>query len=137
MKKYLFLLFLFIVYLLLIIRNNTLSKPVVYYDKKYKNGVCDLTLEFNNGINSKDIDKLFSNYNNEYYIYSIGLKDKEIKLSCDNISNCLKSIFDQEDNVFGMLNINNGFRINKINFITDKEKIIKYLNANEIVYEIK
>lgn len=137
MKKYLFLLFLFIVYLLLIFRNDISSKQVISYDDEHKNSICDITLEFDGGISSKDINELFDNYNDQYYIYNIGLNNKEIKLSCTEIVNCLKNVFEQEDNIFSMLNIYNGFKINKIDLIADKKEIIKYLNENDVVYKIK
>ena len=136
MKKYLFLLFLFIIYLLLTIIVNSRTKPVISYNKENES-VISILLKFEDGINSKKLSDLFNSYNNEYYIYNIKLKNENIDLSCNHVDSCLEEIFSQEDNYFGMLNITNGFKINEVEFLAYKDEIFYFLDKNKLVYEIK
>lgn len=137
MKKYFFLLFLFIIYLCLVINNKTLVEPVISYDDKYKDGVCDVTLEFEEGINSNHLVNLFNSYNDEYYIYGLSLKNKNLKLSCTNIENCIKNVYEQEDEFFSLINISSGFKVEEINFLAYENEVIKYLDDNNLAYKLK
>lgn len=136
MKKYLFLLFLFLTYILLILKNNLSTEPVISYDNESGN-VVDVVLKFEDGINSKILSNLFKNYDKEYYVYGINLDNEKIDLSCNKIDICLEEIFSQEDNDFSMLNITSGFKIDTVKFIAYKDEIVPFLDRNELVYEIK
>lgn len=136
MKKYLFLLFLFILYLLLTISTNLTTKSVISYNGENES-VISILLNFEDGINSKRLSNLFNSYDNEYYIYKIKLKNENINLSCNKIDICLEEIFSQEDNDFSMLNITSGFKIDTVEFIAYKDEIVPFLDLNKLIYEIK
>lgn len=136
MKKYLFLLFLFIVYIFLIISDR--SKPAIYYDDVNSYGVSTVDLTFEEGISSNNIDKLFSKYKDEYFITYMKLKnDDEYKLSCNNISKCIKDIYDEEDYYFNVTYISNGIIITKLTLIAYTDNITTFLNKNNIHYKLK
>lgn len=136
MKKYLFLLFLFIIYIFLIISDD--SKPVIYYDNANDYGVSTVDLTFEDGISSNNIEKLFNKYKDEYFIMYIKLKnDNEYKLSCNNINKCIKDIYDEENNYFNTTYISNGISITKMTLLAYNDKITDFLNENDIYYKIK
>lgn len=136
MKKYLFLLFLFTIYIFLIISNR--SKPVISYDDVNNYGVSMVDITFEDGISSNKLDKLFNKYSDEYLITNIKLKNNsEYKLSCNNIGKCIKDIYDEEDNYFNVTYISNGITITHMTLISYTDNISSFLNKNNIYYKMK
>lgn len=134
MKKYFFLLFLFIIYLVILLNNN--DTKYVNLNQNIDNHILDITLNFDSGINSNDLNKIFSEYNKEYYIKEISLSDEKIELSCDSFLVCVIDIFELKDDNFYNKYIVNGFKIKNINFITYKDDIISFLDNKKINYTI-
>lgn len=132
MKKYLFLLFLFFVYLMLVSFPKT-TKVLSYDDKKY--GVVNVTMSFEDGINSNDLKLLFDNYNKEYQVYNINVRDGDILVSCSDFDNCLKVVYELNNKDFEISYVVNGFRVNNVSFLAYKEEIDKYLYNKGIVYK--
>lgn len=129
--------FLFIVYIILILRNNTLIVPTISYEDRYNTGVSDIIIKFDNGINSKKLNELFKKYDSEYYVYRINFKNKDIKLSCNNINNCLKQVYEEENNIFNIIYNASGFKIDSVSLIAYEDEITSFLDKNNLVYEIK
>ena len=115
MKKYLFLLSLFIVYLFLVNKNDV--SPAISYENKYDGNVSDISIYFSNGINSNSIKKVFDGYNSDYYVYKIKLKDKDVAVSCSNIDSCLKEVYESEDKSFEILFLVTGFNVQEISML--------------------
>ena len=133
MKKYLFLLFLFILYIILITYHE--SKPVISYDNVHDYGVSSYNIIFEDGINSNKLIELFNNYDDEYLVTSIILSDKNnYKLSCNFIKTCISNINEQETEEFKINHIN-GFNISNITLISNSNKITNFLNSNDIYYK--
>lgn len=134
MKKYLFLIILFVIYVLLISFNKT--EPVLSYDSIDEVGVSEYYIEFKNGINSNNLDTIFNKYNKEYYITYIKIKnDNEYKTSCNYINNCIKDIYKQESNEFNTKYIN-GISITNLHLLAYKDEMSKFLDKNNIDYII-
>ena len=131
MKKYLFLLFLFLIYLGLTLQNK--SGYVLSYNDKNDLSVMDVSISFKNNINSNKLVKILNKYNNEYYIYEINGK---YKLSCNKIDRCIKDIYDEETSYFMEKYVASGFLINKVKLLGYKDEIIPFLNKNNFNYEI-
>ena len=129
MKKYLFLLFLFIIYLLICSVNDDKVVNVASYNKKYSTNTY--ILNFNNGINSKVFEDIIKNYEKEIYIYKIN----DTKGSCNNFNDCIKDIYTMNDYNFEINYIASGFKIDKIELISDYS-IEKFLDDNNINYII-
>ena len=135
MKKYLFLLFMLVVYILLLIRNNT--KNVANYNNlSNNNSTINIDIYFENGINSKKLVDEFKNYNYEYLIKNINIGNNSINLNCKLIEKCINNIYDMNDDDFYNKYIANGFRIEKLTIITDKNHIINYLKNKYYLYRI-
>ena len=135
MKKYLFLLFMLVVYILLLIRNNT--KNVANYNNlSNNNSTINIDIYFENGINSKKLVDEFKNYNYEYLIKNINIGNNSINLNCKLIEKCINNIYDMNDDDFYNKYIANGFRIEKLTIITDKNHIINYLKNKDYLYRI-
>lgn len=134
MKKYLFLLCLFIVYLILIGRNSTTE--VISYDDKHNDGVIDVSIKFENGINSNKLNGLFKKYKQEYYVHGINTKKNKFNVSCYKIDECLKDIYNQEDNLFDANYVTHGFSINELNVMAYSDEMILFLNENNLEYKI-
>ena len=135
MKKYLFLLFMLVVYILLLIRNNT--KNVANFNNlSNNNSTINIDIYFENGINSKKLVDEFKNYNYEYLIKNINIGNNSINLNCKLIEKCINNIYDMNDDDFYNKYIANGFRIEKLTIITDKNHIINYLKNKDYLYRI-
>ena len=135
MKKYLFLLFMLVVYILLLIRNNT--KNVANYNNlSNNNSTINIDIYFENGINSKKLVDELKNYNYEYLIKNINIGNNSINLNCKLIEKCINNIYDMNDDDFYNKYIANGFRIEKLTIITDKNHIINYLKNKDYLYRI-
>lgn len=134
MKKYLFLLFLFFFYIILIARPKT--KEVVLYDDTNKSDVVILTLKFENGINSKDLNKIFELYDKEYFITKINTKSNDILVSCDKFSDCINDIYAQKESKFEEDTIASGFKIDKLTIISHNDYITSFLKKYDISYEV-
>ncbi len=135
MKKYLFLIGLFVVYLILSFNNK--SVPVLSYQNKYDDGVSTINIIFNDGINSKRMSDLFSKYKNEYYVEQIKLNSEEVSVSCTNINDCLNKIYDERSELFNVLYMPNGFSIKGISLLAYTDEIIPFLDQNNLIYTIK
>lgn len=133
MKKYLFLLLLLIIYLMLISFPKTAK--VTYYDNKKNSSIVTVMLNYENGINSKDLEKLFENYSKEYYVTKLKVNKKELDVSCSNITSCIDNVYKLSDPDFETNYIATGFKINKIYFLAYKQEIEKYLKAKDVTYE--
>lgn len=131
MKKYLFLMFLFIVYLW--VSNVSVTKPVISYEEPLKSSVRNVLIKFNNGINSKNLSNLFISYDEDYYVEKIN----NTFVSCDEINSCLKIIYDEKNEEFSNVYLANGFRVNEVNILTYLESIKTFLEANDINYELE
>ena len=131
MKKYLFLMFLFIVYLW--VSNVSVTKPVISYEEPLKSSVRNVLIKFNNGINSKNLSNLFISYDDDYYVEKIN----NTFVSCDEINSCLKIIYDEKNEEFSNVYLANGFRVNEVNILTYLESIKTFLEANDINYELE
>lgn len=135
MKKYLFLVGLFVVYLILSFNNK--SVPVLSYQNKYDDGVSTVNIIFNEGINSKSISDLFDGYKNEYYVEQIKLNSEDVSVSCTNINDCLNKIYDEHSERFNVLYMPNGFSVKEISLLAYTDEIISFLDKNNLVYTIK
>ena len=132
MKKYLFLLFLFFVYLILISNPKTIS--TFKEDNNYS--INEFYIYFNNGLNSKKIGSLLDGYSDDYLIKEIFIKNRKTSISCSNFKKCEKNIYDILDNEFEIKNIASGFKVDKMLIITNKEKIKHFLTLRNINYNI-
>ena len=133
MKKYLFLIFLFIIYLILNFSNKT--KKVISYDSNDKSSVSNITINFKNGINSNTLEKLFKKYNNEYYIKEIKGEKNMFDVSCNNIKICIKEIASENLDY----NINyfiSGFKVKSIKLLSYKDDFISFADINNLDYSI-
>lgn len=134
MKKYLFLLFLFIIYLALQFNNKT------EYSFSEVNGsnsnVIETELIFDNGINSKELNNLFNSYDGQFYIKEIYTLDNTYEVSCENYNECINQIFSFNDTSFNSKYITTGFSIKKIILLAYNDEIIPFLSNNGIVYKI-
>ena len=135
MKKYLFLVGLFVVYLILSFNNK--SVPVLSYQNKYDDGVSTVNIIFNEGINSKSISDLFDGYKSEYYVEQIKLNSEDVSVSCTNINDCLNKIYDEHSERFNVLYMPNGFSVKEISLLAYTDEIISFLDKNNLVYTIK
>lgn len=135
MKKYFFLIFLFIICLILNLNDNSTEK-VISYEEKSKEYIISINLDFNEGINSNKLNELFNKYDKEYYIRKISLNDEVLEISCKELSECIKETFNLKDNDFYNKYIVNGFKINNLNLIAYKDEIIPFLNNEKISYTI-
>lgn len=133
MKKYLFLLFLLLIYFILLLfpkTNNVLS-----YDDNGEKGVISVVINYDNGINSNDLKTFFDKYNKEYYVLKMEVNSDELLVSCSDFSSCISDVYKINDNDFEINYISTGFRINKVYFIAYKEEIEPYLNSKNVIYE--
>lgn len=129
MKKYLFLLFLFVIYLIIIIKPKTSN--VFLSNEMNKNGVSSYTINFDLGINSNDLKKIFDLYDNDFLITNIN----DFNVKCSNFNDCIKEIYEQENISFEINYLINGFKINSIEIIT-YDDINNFLFENKIVHSI-
>ncbi len=134
MKKYLFLLALFIIYLILIFRND--SMPVLSYKNRYDDNVSKVTLNFESGINSNKLKTIFSKYTNDYFIYNIKINNEYIGLSCTNVDTCLKNIYDEQDISFNTVYMANGFNVKELELLAYTDEILTFLKENNLSYKL-
>lgn len=133
MKKYLFLFFLLVIYFVLLLFPKT--ETVLSYDEK-EFGIVNVVIDFKNGINSNDLKLFFDNYDYDYKVLELNINDKNINVSCTYFSKCINDIYKFEDNEFSIKHLVNGFKINKVYFISDKETIENYLKDKNMTYKI-
>ena len=136
MKKYLFLLFLFIIYIVLTISNK--SMPALSYNDINNKGMIEYEISFKDGINSNKVIDLFNNYKDEYYINLIKLKNNtSYKLSCDNIKICINYIYKNESYDFNIKYLTSGFNISSVNLISYNLDVKSIFDDKNIEYTIK
>ena len=133
MKKYLFLLLLFLIYIMCIINSNAdkVSKEV----KTDNYGAVSVFIKYDKGINSFELKKIFDNYSDSYYITDFNINDNDILVSCSDFDSCINDIYSIYDSDFETKYIASGFRINSISFLAYKENIEDYLSKYDIVYK--
>lgn len=134
MKKYLFLLGLFILYLFLNFNNKT--EPVLSENNRYDNGVSEVTIKFNEEINCNNLEKKFSAYENDYYVNQMVIKDKTINISCNDFKKCIDDVYEEENNIFLINYISNGFSVKEVTFLAYTDEIIPFLNTNDFNYTL-
>lgn len=134
MKKYLFLLGLFILYLFLNFNNKT--EPVLSENNRYDNGVSEVTIKFNEEINCNNLEKKFSAYENDYYVKQMVIKDKTINISCNDFKKCIDDVYEEENNIFLINYISNGFSVKEVTFLAYTDEIIPFLNTNNFNYTL-
>ncbi len=134
MKKYLFLLFLLIIYLVLIKIPKTIN--VLSYDDNEKTGVVTVVIDYKNGINSNDLILFLNNYNNEYYVSNLKISNHEVSVSCDDFNYCVNEVYEYFDKKFLLDHLTTGFKVVSISFIAYKDEVEKYLQNNKVDYEI-
>lgn len=135
MKKYLFLFLMFIVYLCLLVKENT--KSVINYDTNNTNSsFVFVDIYFENGVNSKTLSNEFKEYKNEYLVKKISVNNKLIALNCEFMDKCINYIYDANDNTFYDKYIASGFKIDKLTLIASKDYIISYLKNKDYLYKI-
>ena len=126
MKKYLFLLFLLIIYFVININQDT--KEVLYEINDSDIYIGSYKLKFPLGINSNDLINKLSNYNNDILI----IKINNIDVKCEDINNCIKQFYDQKDEEFIIKNVSS-FKIDSIEFIADKQDINVFLEKEDLI----
>lgn len=134
MKKYLFLLFLFFVFLVLKLQNREIY--ALSYNDISNSYVVDLNLNFKSGINSNKLIELLNDYEDEYYIYMINYNTNISNITCSIVKECINDIYNIEDNKFIDNYLTNGFVIKNIKLLSYKDKILPFLEENNISYEI-
>lgn len=134
MKKYLFLLVLFIIYIGLLLFDDKSNDVVVLED--LQKGAYKVSIEFDNGINSNDLKALFDDYDKNYFVYLFLLNNKRLDLSCDSIEQCIKNVYDVNDNDFYLKYVTNGFKIDEVELIAYKDEILSFLNKNNLTYKL-
>lgn len=132
MKKYLFLLFLLFFYLFIINTNKT--ENVISYIDKNNQSVLDVTIMFENGINSKKLEGDFNKYKDEYFIYNIVVNKKEFNVKCSDIKSCINSIYAEESYLFDETYLATGFKVDSIKIIGYKNKLNDFLDYNNFTY---
>lgn len=134
MKKYLFLFGLFIVYLFLNFNNKT--ELVLSENNKYDNGVSEVTIKFNEGINCHNLEKKFRAYESDYYVKQMVIKDKTINISCNDFKKCIDEVYEEENNTFLINYISNGFSVKEVTFLAYTDEIIPFLDDNNFDYTL-
>lgn len=114
MKKYLFLLFLYLIYLLIILNKKDIQIVSLPIDNI--SSVRDITLRYENGINSYLLIDKFENYKN-YLVKTIELENNTYNLNCNKISDCINSIFEQENIDFTLKYNASGFKVKSITYL--------------------
>lgn len=136
MKKYLFLLFLFGFYLgLCLYKENVVSNVVSYKDIKI-NETNEFNIQFKNKINSYELNKMFSDFNFNYYITSLYINEDNTDIKCSDFNNCVKDVFSINDNYFYHKYIASGFNIDGFSIIAVSNDLISFLELNNLNYTI-
>lgn len=132
MKKYLFLLLLFVFYLILVTKREVTTPTFSISDDT--NSVKTVIIEFENGINSKNLVSDF-NINKDYYLVkNIELEDEKYNVNCIKIDECIKNIYEQEDNAFNTKYIASGFKIKSITYLIYDSFNSDKLYDNSVIY---
>lgn len=126
---------LFIIYLSIIFKSNDIM-PALSYEDKYNENVVNITANFETGINSKNIVELFNTISGNYYIYELSLNNERLSVSCVDIKDCITDIYNQENNLFEMLYITNGFSVKEVSFLAYASDAYPFLEKNNIVYKL-
>ncbi len=113
MKKYLFLLFLYLFYLFIILNKKDTKMVSLSIDDD--SCVKQVTLKYENGINSKNLLDVFSEYDN-YLITNIQLDNNIYDVRCEKISDCIKDIYQEESNLFYLKYGASGFKVDSITY---------------------
>lgn len=132
MKKYLFLLFLLLVYFILILKPKTTN--VLSYEDIKKDGVVTVMLDYKNGINSNSLITLLDDYNGDYYVSKLEINDADGYVSCSNIKKCIDDVFEINDTEFSTNYMASGFKINKAYLIVYKDEIENSALLNDVIY---
>lgn len=135
MKKYLFLLFLFCIYILLIIFPK--ADEVVSYNNVSTGSVVNLSLEFENGINSMNLNNLLNSYDEKYLIKKINIEDTNVNVLCDEFNKCVNQIYEQMNSDFEQKYLISGFKISSIDMISDKDYITNFFDNKNITYSFE
>lgn len=134
MKKYLFLLFLFFIYVFLSIYPKT--SEVVQYNT-YEHSILASQIEFPSGMNSNSLNNILKKYKKEYVVSNIDIGKTGINVLCEDFNNCINQIYEQCDSLFELNTLVSGFKINKINIITYNDYLVNFLDEQNINYKIK
>lgn len=116
MRKYLFLLALFFIYIILILKKQ--DTALVNYSSDNINSVKMVTLKFENGVNYKDLINYFNLNKNYYFVENIQVDNNMYEVSCNKIERCIKSIYEQENEEFNNKYIASGFLISSVTYLT-------------------
>lgn len=114
MKKYLFLLSLYLLYFLIII--NKKDTQIVSIPIDNNSSVKEVTLKYENGINSNLLINKF-NKNDKYLVKTIESENNTYEVKCTEISNCIKDIFDEEESDFALKYNASGFKIKSVTYL--------------------
>ena len=136
MKKYLFLLFLFMLYLMLFFSNNDVE-PALLYDNRNDENVSGVIAKFDDGINSNELTNILNKYDKEYFIYKVNVSGENIDVSCTMINDCISQIYEQNSNLFNTLYVTNGFSIKRVYFLAYTSEVMPFLNENNITFDLK
>lgn len=134
MRKYLFLLFLFLIYIICILtpHTNKVSNEVI---DDY--GLVSVFIEYDKGVNSFELQKVFDNYNDSYYITNFNINSNDdVLVSCSDFDKCVNDIYTIYDYDFETKYIASGFKINSVSFLAYKDNIEKYLSKYNVAYKI-
>lgn len=113
MKKYLFLLFLYLLYFVIIL--NKKDTEMVSLPINDNSSVKQITIKYENGINSKLLVKKFDEHKN-YLVKNIESDNNIYDVKCSKISNCIDTIFKMENNNFALKYNASGFKIKSITY---------------------
>ena len=69
-------------------------------------------------------------------IYLLNTKKNKFNVSCYKIDECLKDIYNQEDNLFDANYVTHGFSINELNVMAYSDEMLLFLNENNLEYKI-
>ena len=115
MKKYLFLLSLYLLYFLIIINKKDTQIVSLPIDNN-SSSVKEVTLKYENGINSNLLINKF-NKNDKYLIKTIESENNTYEVKCTKISNCIKDIFDEEESDLALKYNASGFKIKSVTYL--------------------
>lgn len=124
---------LLVVYFILMLSPKTAN--VLSYEDLKKDGVVMVKINYENGINSKDLKTLFDAYDGEYYVSKLDVNGDEIIVSCSEFKKCIDDIYTFNDLEFEANYIATGFKITGVYFIAYRDEIEKYLSSKNVVYK--
>lgn len=124
---------LLVVYFILMLSPKTIG--VLSYEDLEKDGVVMVKINYENGINSKDLKTLFDAYSGEYYVSKLDIDGEEIIVSCSDFKKCIDDIYSFNNSEFETNYIATGFRITGVYFLAYRNEIEKYLSSNNVIYK--